>query len=105
MKLQFFSIGKEFLLQVYLLFVDLVSCGFFSFVVDYVEFDLDFYDYCIWYLSVIYYFCVSGDSMFDGSFYNGDLLVVDCVEKFWYGDIVVVSVQGEFMVKWLLLML
>ncbi|WP_323111846.1 S24 family peptidase [Klebsiella quasipneumoniae] len=53
--------------------------------------------------SATYYLRASGDSMADGSLYNGDLLVVDSAEKPRHGDIVVASVQGEFTVKRLLL--
>jgi DNA polymerase V len=41
------------------------------------------------------YYLASGDSMSDGSLYNGDLLVVDSAEKPRHGDIVVASVQGS----------
>lgn len=70
---------------------------------DYVESDLDLHDYCIRHPSATYYLRASGDSMSDGSLYNGDLLVVDSAEKPQHGDIVVASVQGEFTVKRLLL--
>ncbi|MDX4109840.1 translesion error-prone DNA polymerase V autoproteolytic subunit, partial [Klebsiella pneumoniae] len=81
----------------------LASCGFPSPAADYVESDLDLHDYCIRHPSATYYLRASGDSMADGSLYNGDLLVVDCAEKPRHGDIVVASVQGEFTVKRLLL--
>ncbi|HBQ5059077.1 translesion error-prone DNA polymerase V autoproteolytic subunit, partial [Klebsiella pneumoniae] len=70
---------------------------------DYVESDLDLHDYCIRHPSATYYLRASGDSMADGSLYNGDLLVVDSAEKPRHGDIVVASMQGEFTVKRLLL--
>ncbi|MDZ6795486.1 S24 family peptidase [Escherichia coli] len=60
-------------------------------------------DYCIRHPSATYYLRASGDSMADGSLYNGDLLVVDSAEKPRHGDIVVASMQGEFTVKRLLL--
>lgn len=85
------------------LFADLASCGFPSPAADYVESDLDLHDYCIRHPSATYYLRASGDSMSDGSLYNGDLLVVDSAEKPRHGDIVVASVQGEFTVKRLLL--
>ncbi|HBX3959760.1 translesion error-prone DNA polymerase V autoproteolytic subunit, partial [Klebsiella pneumoniae] len=103
MKLQLFSTGKELPPQAHPLFADLASCGFPSPAADYVESDLDLHDYCIRHPSATYYLRASGDSMSDGSLYNGDLLVVDCAEKPRHGDIVVASVQGEFTVKRLLL--
>uniref|UniRef100_UPI002A80FDD7 translesion error-prone DNA polymerase V autoproteolytic subunit n=1 Tax=Enterobacter roggenkampii TaxID=1812935 RepID=UPI002A80FDD7 len=103
MKLQLFSTGKELPPQAHPLFADLASCGFPSPAADYVESDLDLHDYCIRHPSATYYIRASGDSMADGSLYNGDLLVVDCAEKPRHGDIVVASVQGEFTVKRLLL--
>ncbi len=65
--------------------------------------DLDLHDYYIRHPSATYYLRASGDSMSDGSLYNGDLLVVDSAEKPQHGDIVVASVKGEFTVKRLLL--
>lgn len=103
MKLQLFSTGKEHPTQAHPLFADLASCGFPSPAADYVESDLDLHDYCIRHPSATYYLRASGDSMADGSLYNGDLLVVDSAEKPRHGDIVVASVQGEFTVKRLLL--
>lgn len=81
MKLQLFSTGKELPPQAHPLFADLASCGFPSPAADYVESDLDLHDYCIRHPSATYYLRASGDSMADGSLYNGDLLVVDCAEK------------------------
>ncbi|MBO2916073.1 peptidase, partial [Enterobacter sichuanensis] len=77
MKLQLFSTGKEHPPQAHPLFADLASCGFPSPAADYVESDLDLHDYCIRHPSATYYLRASGDSMADGSLYNGDLLVVD----------------------------
>ena len=76
MKLQLFSTGKELPPQAHPLFADLASCGFPSPAADYVESDLDLHDYCIRHPSATYYLRASGDSMADGSLYNGDLLVV-----------------------------
>jgi DNA polymerase V len=81
MKLQLFSTGKELPPQAHPLFADLASCGFPSPAADYVESDLDLHDYCIRHPSATYYLRASGDSMSDGSLYNGDLLVVDCAES------------------------
>lgn len=81
MKLQLFSTGKELPPQAHPLFADLASCGFPSPAADYVESDLDLHDYCIRHPSATYYLRASGDSMADGSLYNGDLLVVDSAEK------------------------
>ncbi len=96
MKLQLFSTGKELPPQAHPLFADLASCGFPSPAADYVESDLDLHDYCIRHPSATYYLRASGDSMADGSLYNGDLLVVDSAEKPRHGDIVVASMQGVY---------
>lgn len=103
MKLQLLRPGTDTPLQSYPLFSDLASCGFPSPAQDYVESDLDLHDYCIRHPSATYYLRASGDSMSDGSLFNGDLLVVDSAEKPQHGDIVVASLQGEFTVKRLLL--
>ncbi|HCN98181.1 MAG TPA: peptidase [Leclercia sp.] len=103
MKLQLLRPGKEIPPQTHPFFSDLASCGFPSPAQDYVESDLDLHDYCIRHPSATYYLRASGDSMSDGSLFNGDLLVVDCAEKPQHSDIVVASLQGEFTVKRLLL--
>ncbi|QFH87834.1 translesion error-prone DNA polymerase V autoproteolytic subunit (plasmid) [Enterobacter hormaechei] len=103
MKLQLLSPGKEIPPQTHPFFSDLASCVFPSPAQDYVESDLDLHDYCIRHPSATYYLRASGDSMSDGSLFNGDLLVVDSAEKPQHGDIVVASLQGEFTVKRLLL--
>lgn len=48
---------------------------------------------------MIYFVKVSGDFMIDGGISDGDLLIVDSVIIVSYGDIVIVVVDGEFMVK------
>ena len=103
MKLQLLRPGTDTPPQSYPLFSDLASCGFPGPAQDYVESDLDLHDYCIRHPSATYYLRASGDSMSDGSLFNGDLLVVDSAEKPQHGDIVVASLQGEFTVKRLLL--
>lgn len=103
MKLQLFNPGKDIPPQTHPLYSDLTSCGFPSPAQDYVTADLDLHEYCIRHPSATYYLRASGDSMSDGSLYNGDLLVVDSAEKPQHGDIVVASLQGEFTVKRLLL--
>jgi len=89
--------------QTHPLHSDVVCCGFPSPAQDYIAADLDLHDYCVRHPSATYYLRVSGDSISDGSLYNGDLLVVDSAERPHHGDIVVASVQGEFTVKRLLL--
>nr|WP_318375262.1 translesion error-prone DNA polymerase V autoproteolytic subunit [Enterobacter sp.] len=81
------------------LFADRAACGFPSPAQDYVEQELDLNDYCVRHRSATYYLRASGDSMADGSLFNGDLLVVDSAEKPVHGDIVVASVDGGFTVK------
>lgn len=103
MKLQLFIPGKNIPPQTHPLFSDMASCGWPSPAADYVESDLDLHDYCIRHPGSTYYLRASGDSMMDGSLYNGDLLVVDSAEKPQHGDIVVACLQGEFTVKRLLL--
>lgn len=95
--------GRRYPPSVASVFSDLASCGFPSPAQDYVESDLDLHDYCIRHPSATYYLRASGDSMSDGSLFNGDLLVVDSAEKPQHGDIVVASLLGEFTVIRLLL--
>ncbi|WP_194208723.1 translesion error-prone DNA polymerase V autoproteolytic subunit [Superficieibacter sp. 1612_C1] len=89
--------------QAFPLFADRASCGFPSPAQDYVEQELDLNDYCVRHRSATYYLRASGDSMQDGSLFNGDLLVVDSAEKPDHGDIVVACIDGGFTVKRLLL--
>ncbi len=95
MKLQLFSTGKELPPQAHPLFADPPAAVFPALQLTTSSLDLDLHDYCIRHPSATYYLRASGDSMSDGSLYNGDLLVVDCAEKPRHGDIVVASVQGS----------
>nr|QBQ68579.1 Error-prone repair protein UmuD [Klebsiella pneumoniae] len=75
MKLQLFSTGKELPPQAHPLFADLASCGFPSPAADYVESDLVSMITAYGIRARTYYLRASGDSMADGSLYNGDLLL------------------------------
>lgn len=89
----------------FLFFSYLVLCGFFSFVVDYIEQCIDFNELFVFYFSLIYFVKVMGDLMIEVGISDGDLLVVDSLWNVDYGDIVIVVIEGEFIVKWLQLCL
>lgn len=99
MKLVTFKPASICLPQVFPLFADKAACGFPSPAQDYVEAELDLNDYCVRHRSATYFLRASGESMRDGSLYNGDLLVVDSAERPDHGDIVVACLAGEFTVK------
>jgi DNA polymerase V len=99
MKLTVLSPVLEGISHVLPLYGDLVSCGFPNAAQDYIEAELDLNDYCVRRRSATFYLRASGDSMEDGSLFNGDLLVVDSAEKPQHGDIVVACIDGGFTVK------
>ncbi|WP_436877913.1 translesion error-prone DNA polymerase V autoproteolytic subunit [Siccibacter turicensis] len=99
MKLVYLKPAENVPLQLIPLFADHAACGFPSPAQDYVEKELDLNEYCIRHRSATYYLRASGESMRDGSLFNGDLLVVDSAEKPEHGDIVVACLAGEFTVK------
>lgn len=99
MKLVYLKPAENAPLQMVPLFADHATCGFPSPAQDYVEKELDLNEYCIRHRSATYYLRASGESMRDGSLFNGDLLVVDSAEKPAHGDIVVACLGGEFTVK------
>lgn len=62
------------------LFIEWCFVGFLLLVLDYIEFELDLNEYCIYWCYFIYFVRVIGNLMIDIGFYFGDLLVVDKVE-------------------------
>lgn len=97
--LLFVVFEQELVQFIVLLFIECCLVGFLLLVVDYMEEELDLNVYCIWCLVVMFFVRVIGDLMKEMGLYFGDLMVVDKVEKFMQGDIVIVEIDGEFIVK------
>ncbi len=75
------------------------SAGFPSPAEDYLETPLDLTDFLIENKAATFLMRVDGDSMKDEGILNGDLLVVDRSAQPISGSIVVVAVNGAYMVK------
>ena len=76
-----------------------VPAGFPSPADDYIELPLDLNEFLVQNKAATFMMRVSGDSMQDAGILDGDLLVVDRAIKPVSGSIVVVAVNGEYMVK------
>lgn len=76
-----------------------VSAGFPSPADDYVELHLDLNEHLISHPAATFFVRVVGDSMTDAGIESGDLLVVDKSLTAKDGDIVIASVDGQFLVK------
>ncbi|MBK0167476.1 translesion error-prone DNA polymerase V autoproteolytic subunit [Klebsiella sp. S69] len=85
------------------LFTERCAAGFPSPAADYTESELDLNEYCIRRRHSTYFVRAIGNSMTDFGLYYGDLMVVDKAEKPRHGDIVIAEMEGEFIVKRLLL--
>ena len=81
------------------MYLDAVAAGFPSPATDYCERKLDLNDLCIQNPAATYFVRATGDSMTDAGIFPGDVLVVDRSISASHGDIVIVSVNGELMVK------
>lgn len=66
---------------------------------DYEQKDLDLNDRCITNPPATFFFTVAGESMVGAGIFPGDLLIVDRSITPKSGNIVVVDVNGEWMVK------
>ena len=83
------------------LMADAVQAGFPSPAEHYVERELDLNDYFSPNREAVYYVRVTGESMTGANIFPGDILCVDRSLDFFYGAIIVASVDGEFTVKYL----
>jgi DNA polymerase V len=81
------------------LFLERVSAGFPSPAQDYVEQTLDLNELCIKRPAATFFVRVQGDSMIEAGIHPGDILVVDRSIRAEHGDVVIVSLDGEFTVK------
>lgn len=81
------------------LFLERVSAGFPSPAQDYVEQTLDLNELCIKHPAATFFVRTQGDSMIEAGIHPGDILVVDRSIRADHGDIVVVSLDGDFTVK------
>ncbi|MEX1232002.1 MAG: translesion error-prone DNA polymerase V autoproteolytic subunit [Planctomycetaceae bacterium] len=76
-----------------------VSAGFPSPADDYVETQLDLNTHLISHPAATFFVRVVGESMIDAGIESGDLLVVDKSLDAKDGDIVIASIEGQFLVK------
>ena len=83
------------------LMADAVQAGFPSPAEHYIERELDLNDYFSPNRDAVYYVRVTGESMTGANIFPGDVLCVDRSLDFFDGAIIVVSVDGEFTVKFL----
>lgn len=81
------------------LFMERVSAGFPSPAQDYVEQALDLNELCVRHPAATFFVRVQGDSMIEAGIHPGDILVVDRSLRADHGDVVIVSLDGEFTVK------
>lgn len=81
------------------LYLESVSAGFPSPAQDYVEQALDLNELCIKHPAATFFVRVQGESMTEAGIQPNDILVVDRSLRAQHGDIVIVSLNGEFTVK------
>ena len=76
-----------------------ISAGFPSPADDYVEMHLDLNEHLVSHPAATYFVRAVGESMVDAGIESGDLLVVDKSLDAKDGDIVIASIDGQFLVK------
>lgn len=76
-----------------------VVAGFPSPAEQYLEPPLDLNEFLIKRPAATYFVRVEGDSMIDAGIHDGDLLVVDRSLRPTSGDVIIASVDGDFIVK------
>ena len=76
-----------------------VSAGFPSPADDFIQSKIDVNDLLIEHPASTYFITVSGNSMFDAGIRDGDLLIVDRSLDYVNGKIVIVILEGDFLVK------
>ena len=81
------------------LFLEPVAAGFPSPASDYIEQTLDLNEHLIQNRSATFIVKAEGESMLEAGIHSGDMLVVDKSLEARDGDIVIVEVDGLFMVK------
>lgn len=81
------------------LFLVGVSAGFPSPAEDYIEKHLDLNELLIHHKHATYFCKISGDSMVEASINDGDIVIVDSNYVARNGDIVIVAIDGEFLIR------
>ncbi|MDG1989802.1 MAG: translesion error-prone DNA polymerase V autoproteolytic subunit [Dehalococcoidia bacterium] len=76
-----------------------VSAGFPSPADDFIQSKIDINDLLIDHPASTYFITVSGNSMLDAGIRDGDLLIVDRSLDYVNGKIVIVILEGDFLVK------
>lgn len=85
------------------IFLDAAACGFPSPASDYTERVLDLNELLVKSPSSTYFVRAEGHSMVEGGISPGDILVVDKSLNPVHGDIVIAELDGDLMVKMLVL--
>ena len=81
------------------LFSGPVAAGFPSPASDYIEGKLDLNEYLVKHPAATFFVRASGDSMTGAGIFPGDILIVDRSMKAMDSNIVIASIDGEFIVK------
>lgn len=81
------------------LYLERVSAGFPSPAQDYIECELNLHNYCVRHPAATFFLRAEGNNLADAGMRDGDLLVVDRAVTPEHGDIIVASVDGEFIVR------
>ncbi|MED5387740.1 MAG: translesion error-prone DNA polymerase V autoproteolytic subunit [Pseudomonadota bacterium] len=80
-------------------FIERIAAGFPSPAQGYLEAPLDLNQLCIRQQEATFLLRVEGDSMVEAGIFPDDILIVDRSLEASHGDVVVVSLNGEFTVK------
>lgn len=86
-------------IQLYPLYGCKINAGFPSPADDYIESWLDLNEHLVKHKAATFFLRVKGDSMKGANIHDGSLLIVDKAAEPKHGDIVVVAMDGEFIVK------
>lgn len=78
-----------------------IKAGFPSPSQDYIDAAIDLNKELIKHPASTFYGRVSGDSMIDAGLHDGDIVIIDKLEKPQNGDMVVCFIDGEFTIKYI----
>jgi DNA polymerase V len=81
------------------LFTDAVAAGFPSPAADYCESRLDLNDFCIQHPAATFFVRAAGDSMLEAGIFPGDIVIVDRALEAKHGDIILVTINGELVLR------
>lgn len=94
-------IPGHFTHELQLVFAPAIKAGFPSPADDYIHDSLDFNRDLVRHPESTFYGRISGDSMIDAGFNEGDIAVIDKAREPKNGDVVVAYINNEFTIKYL----